>query len=301
MRSITFVQAFQYWLKLTALAVPVLFLAVRWLVRIGGPSRWPAEASADSDGPRHHRAVPDLLADAGPLLGTMGLPHVLVRFYTNPDGRAARRTTLIVLALLGVFYLFPPVYGVLGRIYAPDLARRPRRRPGAAAARNELIGGTPATCSPRCHRRRLRRLPVHDLRADDRWPGCSARICFGGPRAAASGWAAVIAGGGTAGLAPDGSARWPTPSAGLRVGRIDVLPAAGARHLVARADRRRSRRRTGRGRAAAGRGGRSRLGAGGTAGLLGQPAAWTVPAAFAAMVLVRWPPGPGSRSPPAGS
>ena len=29
------------------------------------------------------------------LLGTMGLPHVLVRFYTNPDGRAARRTTLV--------------------------------------------------------------------------------------------------------------------------------------------------------------------------------------------------------------
>ena len=28
----------------------------------------------------------------------MGLPHVLVRFYTNPDGRAARRTTLVVLA-----------------------------------------------------------------------------------------------------------------------------------------------------------------------------------------------------------
>jgi hypothetical protein len=24
-------------------------------------------------------------------LGTMGLPHILVRFYTNPDGRAARR------------------------------------------------------------------------------------------------------------------------------------------------------------------------------------------------------------------
>ena len=24
--------------------------------------------------------------------GTAGLPHVLVRYYTNPDGRAARRT-----------------------------------------------------------------------------------------------------------------------------------------------------------------------------------------------------------------
>jgi Na+(H+)/acetate symporter ActP len=51
----------------------------------------------------------------------MGLPHVVVRFYTNPDGRAARRTTLVVLALLGLFYMLPPVYGALGRIYAPDL------------------------------------------------------------------------------------------------------------------------------------------------------------------------------------
>ena len=30
MRSITFVQAFQYWLKLTALAVPILFLVLHW-------------------------------------------------------------------------------------------------------------------------------------------------------------------------------------------------------------------------------------------------------------------------------
>jgi cation/acetate symporter len=51
----------------------------------------------------------------------MGLPHVLVRFYTNPDGRAARRTTVVVLALLGAFYLFPPLYAVLGRTFAPDL------------------------------------------------------------------------------------------------------------------------------------------------------------------------------------
>ena len=30
MRSITFVQAFQYWLKLTALLVPALFLILAW-------------------------------------------------------------------------------------------------------------------------------------------------------------------------------------------------------------------------------------------------------------------------------
>ncbi len=54
-------------------------------------------------------------------LGTMGLPHILVRFYTNPDGPAARRTTVRVLALLALFYLFPAVYGALGRALAPGL------------------------------------------------------------------------------------------------------------------------------------------------------------------------------------
>ena len=43
-----------------------------------------------------------------------------VRFYTNPDGGAARRTTLTVLALLGVFYLLPPIYAVRGRAYGAD-------------------------------------------------------------------------------------------------------------------------------------------------------------------------------------
>ncbi|MGM1058193.1 sodium/solute symporter [Saccharothrix sp. Mg75] len=54
-------------------------------------------------------------------LGTMGLPHVLVRFYTNPDGRAARRTALHVIYLLGLFYLFPTVLGVISRQYLPQL------------------------------------------------------------------------------------------------------------------------------------------------------------------------------------
>lgn len=54
-------------------------------------------------------------------LGTMGLPHVLVRFYTNPSGHGARRTTLYVLLLLGAFYLFPPIFGLLSRFYTPQL------------------------------------------------------------------------------------------------------------------------------------------------------------------------------------
>jgi Na+(H+)/acetate symporter ActP len=53
--------------------------------------------------------------------GTAGLPHILVRFYTNPDGAAAKRTTLWVMVLIGVFYLFPPIFGVMGRNLSPEL------------------------------------------------------------------------------------------------------------------------------------------------------------------------------------
>jgi Na+(H+)/acetate symporter ActP len=53
--------------------------------------------------------------------GTAGLPHILVRFYTNPDGRSAKRTTLWVMVLIGTFYLFPPMWGALGRNVMPAL------------------------------------------------------------------------------------------------------------------------------------------------------------------------------------
>jgi len=53
--------------------------------------------------------------------GTAGLPHILVRFYTNPDGVSAKRTTMWVMILIGVFYLFPPIFGVIGRNLLPEL------------------------------------------------------------------------------------------------------------------------------------------------------------------------------------
>ncbi len=55
------------------------------------------------------------------LCGTAGLPHILVRFYTNPDGRAAKRTTLLVIGMLSLFYIFPAMWGALGRVHIPTL------------------------------------------------------------------------------------------------------------------------------------------------------------------------------------
>lgn len=45
------------------------------------------------------------------VLGTAGLPHVLVRFYTVPTARAARRSVTWAIGLIGVFYLMTLVLG----------------------------------------------------------------------------------------------------------------------------------------------------------------------------------------------
>lgn len=140
MRSITFVQAFQYWLKLTALAVPILFIVFVLAGQGAEPRSLPAVNPTGVAPAGLYQNVSLLVAL---LFGTLGLPHVLVRFYTNPDGHSARRTTLIVLGLLSVFYLFPTAYGLVARMFAPDLARS--GQPDAMVLRlpGELVGGVP--------------------------------------------------------------------------------------------------------------------------------------------------------------
>jgi Na+(H+)/acetate symporter ActP len=54
-------------------------------------------------------------------LGTMGLPYILMRFYTSASGRDARRTAAMVTVMLALFAFFPAVYGVLGRVHTPEL------------------------------------------------------------------------------------------------------------------------------------------------------------------------------------
>ena len=48
------------------------------------------------------------------VLGTAGLPHILNRYYTNPSGSAARRSTFWVLVFIGMFYIFAPIAGLAG-------------------------------------------------------------------------------------------------------------------------------------------------------------------------------------------
>ncbi|MEU5853197.1 cation acetate symporter [Saccharopolyspora shandongensis] len=126
MRSITFVQAFQYWLKFGALVIPAVFMVLAWLNHgapgTADPPR-PDESSwaATFGGGEQHPLYVIYALMIATFLGAMGLPHVVVRFYTSPTGRDARRTTIMVLGLLSMFYLLVPVYGALGRLYVPEL------------------------------------------------------------------------------------------------------------------------------------------------------------------------------------
>jgi cation/acetate symporter len=45
------------------------------------------------------------------VLGTAGLPHILMRFYTVPTAKEARRTVVWAIWLIGAFYLFSLVIG----------------------------------------------------------------------------------------------------------------------------------------------------------------------------------------------
>ncbi|WP_020668953.1 solute symporter family protein [Amycolatopsis nigrescens] len=45
------------------------------------------------------------------VLGTAGLPHVLMRFYTVPTAKDARRSVVWAIVLIGIFYLFTLVLG----------------------------------------------------------------------------------------------------------------------------------------------------------------------------------------------
>jgi cation/acetate symporter len=45
------------------------------------------------------------------MFGLLGLPHILMRFYTVPDARAARKSVLYATGFIGYFYIIIPVVG----------------------------------------------------------------------------------------------------------------------------------------------------------------------------------------------
>ncbi|MEU9502064.1 cation acetate symporter [Streptomyces sp. NPDC048196] len=74
------------------------------------------------------------------VLGTAGLPHILIRFYTVPTAKAARKSVNWAIGIIGVFYLMTIAlgFGAAALIKPADI-----EKPGNTAAPQlaEVIGG----------------------------------------------------------------------------------------------------------------------------------------------------------------
>ncbi|HET8624574.1 MAG TPA: sodium/solute symporter, partial [Gemmatimonadales bacterium] len=77
------------------------------------------------------------------MFGTAGLPHILMRFYTVPDARAARRSVFYATGLIGIFYLMTFVLGFGAMVLVGPDAIRAVDKGGnmAAPLLAELLGG----------------------------------------------------------------------------------------------------------------------------------------------------------------
>jgi len=77
------------------------------------------------------------------VLGTAGLPHVLMRFYTVPTAKEARRSVVWAIWLIGLFYLFTLVLGYgAGALVGPEAIKNAPGEVNSAAPLLALqIGG----------------------------------------------------------------------------------------------------------------------------------------------------------------
>jgi cation/acetate symporter len=78
------------------------------------------------------------------MLGTAGLPHILMRFYTVPDARTARTSVSYATAFIGFFYLLTFVLGFGAMVLVGQDAIRAVDKGGnmAAPLLAEVVGGT---------------------------------------------------------------------------------------------------------------------------------------------------------------
>ncbi len=137
MTGVTITQMLQFWIMLAAMILPLLVLLPQHSyadllmhalgdtagVTVGGdPAFTAAEQARIATGEQWIQPFNqwDLVGSISLLIalvcGTAGLPHILARFYTNPDARKARWSTVWVLVFIGLFYITTPIWGTYARM-----------------------------------------------------------------------------------------------------------------------------------------------------------------------------------------
>jgi len=121
--------------KAVLLMVATTVLTVLVVIKVGGnPLNLFTQAREHSDagdaylapGLKYTNPIDTVSLGLGLVLGTAGLPHILMRFFTVPTAKAARTSVVWAIGLIGAFYLMTTALGF-----------------GARA----LLGGTPVAAS----------------------------------------------------------------------------------------------------------------------------------------------------------
>lgn len=134
MKGITYTQVAQYCVLIFAYMVPAIFISIQltghWLPQIGFGSEL-ADGSGTYlldklDGLHHElgfsayttgtKSTLDIFAITFALMvGTAGLPHVIIRFFTVPNVRDARKSAGYALVLIAILYTTAPAIAAFAR------------------------------------------------------------------------------------------------------------------------------------------------------------------------------------------
>lgn len=134
MKGITYTQVAQYCVLIFAYTVPAVFIALQMT---GNPIPQLAFGSTLTDGSTYlldhldglvtelgftaytdgsKSRIDVFFITAALMVGTAGLPHVIVRFFTVPKVSDARRSAFWALAFIAVLYTTAPAVGALARV-----------------------------------------------------------------------------------------------------------------------------------------------------------------------------------------
>src|SRR3954453_16861403 len=148
MKGTTYVQIIKAVLLLVGAAV-----MTTWVLGIFGfdlsallaraAARSPKGAAVLAPGLQYTNPVDFVSLALALVLGTAGLPHILMRFYTVPDAREARRSVVWAIWLIGIFYLFTLVlgYGAAALVGPEKILAAPGKATWAAPLLASELGG----------------------------------------------------------------------------------------------------------------------------------------------------------------
>ncbi|WP_303905568.1 sodium:solute symporter family protein [Thiohalomonas denitrificans] len=144
MKGITYTQIAQYCVMIFAYTVPAIFISLK-LTDTVLPQFGLGAAMADGSGQpildRLNQVVTDLgfasytdhkgsalnmtLLTLSLMIGTAGLPHVIVRFFTVPTVRDARASAGWALVFIAILYTTAPAVGAMARLNLMDTIMQP--------------------------------------------------------------------------------------------------------------------------------------------------------------------------------